>query len=94
VIQAFLGIWAAWSNVPAKQLPFAKLRGAAKSCAASACSCFANSTDRCTPSWPHTGLRQIVSKQWQFDHFYLGMGQNLVPLVNIKIAGIYGCSSH
>jgi len=24
----------------------------------------------------------------------MGMGQNLVPLVNIKIAGIYGCSSH
>jgi hypothetical protein len=26
--------------------------------------------------------------------FEMGMGQNLVPLVNIKIAGIYGCSSH
>ena len=24
----------------------------------------------------------------------LGMGQNPIPLVNIKIAGIYGCSSH
>ena len=24
---------------------------------------------------------------------YMGMGQNLVHLVNLKIAGIYGCSS-
>jgi hypothetical protein len=24
---------------------------------------------------------------------HLGMGQNPIPLVNIKIAGIYGCSS-
>jgi hypothetical protein len=24
---------------------------------------------------------------------YMGMGQNPIPLVNIKIAGIYGCSS-
>jgi len=30
-----------------------------------------------------------------YTHIYrhMGMGQNLVPLVNIKIAGIYGCSS-
>ena len=29
------------------------------------------------------------------SHLNMGMGQNLiVPLVNIKIAGIYGCSSH
>ena len=29
---------------------------------------------------------------WLNDN--VGMGQNLVPLVNPKIAGIYGCSSH
>ena len=28
-----------------------------------------------------------------FGQNHMGMGQNPIPLVNIKIAGIYGCSS-
>ena len=55
------------------------------------------------------GGKSVKNQQWHLHKstgyqdslaFYemnqndMGMGQNPIPLVNIKIAGIYGCSSH
>ena len=41
------------------------------------------------------------TNDWLHDHLigmrlnhHLALGQNLIALVNIKIAGIYGCSPH
>ena len=39
-------------------------------------------------------LLAVGSRFWTQKMNHLEVGQNLVPLVNPKIAGIYGCSSH
>ena len=45
----------------------------------------------------HMGFKETSFKRFFKDHLtcsrYMAVCQNLVPLVNIKIAGIYGCSS-
>ena len=49
-----------------------------------------------SPGIPWSNLSNLpclaISSLSSFTH--MGIGYNLVTLVNIKIAGIYGCSSH